>query len=559
MNLFDLALTYVHGLDPVLDDMNRKGVRICKEAQLRLRSTLEARIQELLEKAQNVPEEVKPTRLWKKLPKDVLVQEVWIPGMVKVCGKCFESIKGKGDHQKGKQNPCRGATVDKVPGQIKAWIEVLPFNPLSGKQLLAYLKHFKHPVGKAIKTGEDSVDKRQLAKLIKKYGDTHPVYKIVSDIRGVRKVLSGNLYEPDENGYAHGRYKHTPSTLRLAQANYNFMQVSHRSGAPYATEIREQIIPSPGCVFVEADYSALEAVLVGHFMGDQGFIDLAKKGIHSYLCCKEFGWEFTPDNAKKAKKEHYDIYNRAKITVYLSLYQGGPGMLAGTFPDEYSWSTFADAFLDKHPECGCGKSASKVLAKTGAYDPHTKRIRPLIMVSHCENCFLKIPSKFRAKWSAMAIADWEQTKFVNEFPALPTWWHSTKELAQRQGYLQSPWGFRGYFHNVLRKNEEGQLVDGEDANAAVNFQPQHAGGMIGRETILLFGQTWLRQYMPANGFIHDGWVFDVPEARKSECIELVEKIMPRKIPQLNNLRIGCEISVGTANWSKMETVKVVSV
>jgi hypothetical protein len=374
----------------------------------------------------------------------------------------------------------------------------------------------------------------------------------------VRKVLSSNLYIPDEHGYAHGRYKHTPSTLRLAQAGYNFTQVSHRQGAPFAKEIRQQVIPSEGCVFVEADYSALEAVLAGHFMGDPGFTQLAKDGIHSWLCCKELGWDFTPDIGPKVKGSHYEMYNRAKITVYLSLYQGGPGMLSGTFPDSYSFETFAQSHIERNDVCACGNTAAFVLAKTSPYDA-AKNIRPLQLVSHCKGCFEKIPSKFRFKWNTMAIADWEQTKFIRQFPALPKWWHSTKELAQRQGYLQSPWGFRGYFYNVLRKDENGKLVDGEDANAAVNFQCQHAGGMIGRESLLLFGQTWLRPYMPANGFIHDGFGFDVPVGRQGECMELVGKILTRKIPQLNNLRIGVEVSVGTKNWSEMQTVLTLKV
>jgi hypothetical protein len=568
VNLFQLYKTYLHDLDKVLFDMEKHGCRIDKAAQESLRTKIEVEIAELLEKAQHVPDDVKPTKLWKKFPKDKLVQEIWVPAMVKACGKCFETITGKAAHQKGRQNPCKGATVEKIPGQAKAYIEVLPFNPLSTKQLTAYCKFYKHPVGKHMKTGNDTVNVRHLQKLEKKYGDKHGIYKLTLRIRGLQKVLSGNLYEPDANGYAHGHYKHTPSTLRLAQAGYNFMQVSKRGNAVYAKEVRKQIVPSPGCVFVEADYSALEAVLTGYFMGDDEFISLARRGIHSWLCCQNFGWEFNQESIDKIKANYVDQYDRAKITVYLSLYEGGPGMLAGTFPDGYSWETFSLAHFKEHSQCRCGRKAEEVLATTSPYDPMTKKIRPLVMQSLCGDCWKKIPAKFRFKWNAMNIAEWEQFKFISRVPKLPLWWRHTKELAQRQGYLQSPWGFKCPFYSVLRPEErenpltgkmETVLVDGPDSNAAVNFNPQHAGGMVGREALLLFGQTWLRKFMPANGFIHDGWIFDVPEGRKSECIEVIERIMPRPIPALNGLRIGCEISVGERSWADTRTVKTVTV
>lgn len=82
---------------------------------------------------------------------------------------------------------------------------------------------------------------------------------------------------------------------------------------------------------------------------------------------------------------------------------------------------------------------------------------------------------------------------------------------------------------------------------------------MGREALLLFGQTWLRKYMPANGFCHDGFLFDVPEGRKSECIEVVERVLPRPIKPLNNLRIGCEVKVGYQSWAKMAVERVITV
>jgi hypothetical protein len=500
-SLWDFYLEQVFDLDPVLHQMGRvNGVNVSVERQNALREKIQVEVAELIEEAQKaVPEELRPTKIWKKQPQDRLTQQIWVPGMVKVCSKCYETVTSKVAHQKGRQNPCKGANIEKVPGQTAAFLEVLPFNPLSGPQMVAYCKHYKHPLAKHMKTGQDTLDKKHLKKLVGKYGETHAIYRIAARIRVVNKVLSTFVdgFKPDSKGKIYGTYTHAPATFRLSQKSCNFMQVSHREDAVYAEEIRSTIVPSPGHVFVEADSSAIEAVMTGYFAGDPAYIELAKKSVHAYLCCLDLGWEFNEENIRKVKKEQKGLYARMKQTVHGSSYGMGPGML---------------------------------LANN--------------------------PTVFKTKTEAAAA----QKKFFDACPTIPKWWAQIKMFAYRNGFLENPWGLRNYFGQPLRRDsqDDTRIVDGEDSDKAVAFLPQSSAACFMRENLKLLAKDWL-PYMPANGVCHDSYLLDVPAHLEEQAIEALIKVLTRPIPQMQNLTVGCEVGVGKESWFGVSTVRVVRV
>lgn len=499
-SLWDLYIESVFELDPILETMGRvNGVCVSTERQQELRTKIQVELAELLDDAQKVvPEALCPTRIWKKQPKDRLTQEVQIPGTVKVCSVCGQTVAGKAAHLKGgKKNPCAGAEIRKVPGTVPGYMEVLPFNPLSGPQLMAYCQHFKHPLATHMKTGQPTLDKKHLKKLVSKYGETHPIYRISARMRVVNKVLSTFVdgFAPDAKGRIYGTYKHQPASFRLSQSSVNLMQVSHKEDAAYAEDVRRTIIPRPGHIFVEADSSAIEAVMTGYFCGDPAYMALAKKGVHAYLCCLELGWEFTDENIRTVKAEHKSLYARMKQVVHGSSYGMGPGLMAANFPHIFK----------------------------------TKR-----------------------------EAEIAQRKFLDACPVIPKWWAEIKLFAYRNGYLENPWGLRNYFGQTLRKDGD-RVVDGEDADKAVSYLPQSSAAMFMRENLkLLAADGWL-PYMPANGVCHDSYNLDVPAELEQKAIDALVKILTRPIPQMRNLQIGCEVGVGRTSWADVQTVRVCKV
>jgi hypothetical protein len=151
------------------------GVHIDIEAQQRLKAELAQRERELVEASQEmVPLELLPRKRYKKLPKEsegrTFVPEI-VRGATTKCSICGEEGVTKGAHLKGgKKNPCAGAEILKVEGDVVVYDELLPFNPCSEKQVKRYIKHFGHPMKVNWKTKKETSDKQLIQRLKKKFG-----------------------------------------------------------------------------------------------------------------------------------------------------------------------------------------------------------------------------------------------------------------------------------------------------------------------------------------------------------------------------------------------------
>jgi len=509
---WDLFERHVVDLMPILDEAGQRGNLIDLDYSRALLEELNAEKDVLMAKAQElVPNFLKPTKRYKKLPSDV-GDRIFVPveemGLVRECTHCHQQGVKAADHFKGgKKNPCKaaGATIVKVSAMVTEWDEILPFNLNSSHQIKSYIRHYKHPMGKDRKTDNDSANSAHLEKLAKKYGESHPIYRVVVDMHKVAKVVSTYIYldKVDENGYIHTSYVNAPSTWRLASRNVNLQNVPKRAGNKWAKKARRQIIARPGHIFVQADSTSIEAVCTGWLIGDENFIAVAKKSIHAYLCCQELGWEFTDANIEKVKAEQKKLYDQFKTAVYLLLYGGDPYLMYMTNPDVFPSKKDAEIIQDK--------------------------------------IFALMPK----------LKDWQDT---------------TREQAKKEGVLQSSWGYRHKFYDVytfkkykktgeIEYDEKGQpkIKLGNDAKRALAFKPQNCAGAFCRDTCLLIGKSKWRQYMPANISVHDGYTLEVPIALKDEAIDFLVETLTRPIPEMSGIRIGCEVDCGF-NWSdKSET------
>lgn len=505
---------HVVDLDPLLMQIGRNGVLIDRVAQDGLRAELEGERDRLNTEAQLVvPTILKPTEIFKKLPETFgLYKEIQIPSAkVKVCSKCGQEGITKTVHLKGgKKNPCHGADIIFTSGRVSAYEITLDFNPNSVQSLIAYAKHFGHPVPQSHKTGRDTLDKKVVAKLAKTKGAKHPVYQIALALRGVRKTLGTYVegFEPDSHGLIHTTLGYHPSSGRLSSRNVNLQNVSHRGGVAYADRVRRTIVPRPGFVFVEADSSAIEAVCTGYFMGSAAYIALAKKGIHDYLTCFEFG-------------------------------AGG-----------------IDPLL-----FGSGHVATAKAVDPGGYDE--ARTRNKIVVHGTS--YGMTPYLMHMNWPAIfptvASAEKAQRRFFDACPGLKEWQHDTRVVAHKQSYLENPWKYRHYFYDVFAgKDQQGNYLLGEDAKRCVSFLPQSSAAAFMKDNILILAQSRFWP-MPAIGVIHDSYCLEVRPADVDEAVELLVNTLTRPIPEMNNLTIGCEVKVtvpdvdGTLNWNCMQTIR----
>ena len=506
-SLWDFYLRYHRQLDPVLYRAGReRGLPIDRHAQQDLGRFLTAEVTRLLQEAQGlVPDAVKAVTLYTRKPPLWPTREVLAPATVKVCSLC-------GQLRATSRHPCvvkLGATIlttthqttqyqvvfdpaalGEAPTleQIEGLVDLAGFNPNSPPQLIRYVQLKGHKAtAPSVRSLVENMDADALYWLTKRYGSTDPIYPLTSTIRDLRKTKGTYVdgFAPDHKSRIYTTLSRVPSTYRFSSRNVNLQNVSHRSDKRFADRIRGTIVPPPGHVFVSCDWSAIEAVLVGHFAEDPDYIRGAQQGIHDLVNCTQHGESFTEETRLRSKTEWKDDREKYKRVVHLSNYDGTPYEMRRRYPE----------------------------------------IFPTLQ-------------------SATEL----QAQYFRMFPSIPVWHDKVRSLAHHQHYLQSPWGFRHWFWRVYY-HQDGVRMDGEDAKRCVAFLPQHSAAMMMSDLILDLSSTPWERFMLANLTIHDELTLCVPDSLAEECGEMLLDRMTRPVPLLDGLRVGAECKMGTLDGS----------
>lgn len=494
----------------VLHEAGRRGNYIDIPVQQELQAELEVESDRIHGEIQKVvPEELKPSKAFKREPEYYDFTGV-DEGKVKICSRCGIQVTSKILHLKGgKKNPCAGADILTIKGPVPIWFQRLPFNANSSTQLIGYASHFGHPVGKNIKTNNDSMDSKHMQKLARVFGHEHPLYDLTVELHRVAKALSTYVIgmRPDALGKVYTTFVNVPSTWRLSSQAVNMQNQGKRESNKWAKRARRTIIAPPGHKIVQADSSSIEAVITGFLMDDPHYIEIAKRSIHAYLCCKWIGWEPTDENIAKIKneKQYAELYEQLKRVVHGTAYGMGVRLM------------------------------------------HMNDPRVFPSVKDAKRC---------------------QDFLFAEFPKLKAWQNLIRQQAQKDCYLTSPWGHKHYFYDVFtyQVSSGGKLIYGndgkprvklgKDSKRAIAYLPQHCAGMFARENLVLIGKTEARQWMGANCSVHDSYALIVPDHRVGDAADILVNILTRPVPQLGNLRIGCEVEVGQ-NWGEMKKIRTV--
>jgi len=169
-----------------------------------------------------------------------------------------------------------------------------PFNPGSSKQILGYMKAhgLQGGVNYKSKSGNPSTDKQTLKRLSRR----HPIFKKILEWREVSKIQSTyvapNLQRvggSGSDGRIHPSFLHNPSTMRLSSHDPNIQNVpGAEDDESLATKFRQCIVATEGCLLVESDFAAIEAVLTGYFMQDDHFLRIAPWA-HTYALAASQG------------------------------------------------------------------------------------------------------------------------------------------------------------------------------------------------------------------------------------------------------------------------------
>jgi uracil-DNA glycosylase family 4 len=184
-------------------------------------------------------------------------------------------------------------SLSKQVATVRRWFWQEPFNPDSPQQLMAYVLAKGHTPGKAKATGNDSVDRETLSRLIRETED--PFYQAILDYRAVGKVRStyviGTEKRLDADDRVHPTFSFKPSTMRLSAQNPNIQNVVHGDdeGKSLASGYRLCVVAKRSSWMMEFDYSAIESVVSGWCMRDPRFIRYAKLGVHAIVASHSLG------------------------------------------------------------------------------------------------------------------------------------------------------------------------------------------------------------------------------------------------------------------------------
>jgi len=416
--------------------------------------------------------------------------------------------------------------IVKKETEVERWFVEGEFNPMSVPQILVYMEHtgIKGKPNKKSRTGKPSTDEVTLKKLSGK----DKFYRLLLEYRKIQKLkgtyVASNLGRLDKNDRIHPKWGHNPSTWRLSCEDPNWQNIPGRDmdeEDSLSREFRKCVVARDGCVLVEADFSAIEAVETGWFSNDKDYVRLARMGIHSYLLSHlikdpaDLSWpdDQLADHLARIKKENKEStgYYALKRTVHLTNYGGSPWMM--------------------------------------------QRVEPSI--------FPTIKS----------AAD-SQNFYLDLVPKLKQWQSSIRQRAARENCLggnDHPFKLKHWFWDVVAYDRNGKQKPGSDWNRVVAFYPQSTAAGVLYEAVLRLHDPDSPYYVgdmfdgrtPLRALIHDSILGEVPVSSLDAYLERLTGSMLEPIREQpldpswgmgEFLQIGVDVKVGP-NWADMESVQ----
>jgi DNA polymerase family A len=376
------------------------------------------------------------------------------------------------------------------------YMKVLEFNPDSTDQVQELARYLKVKLPRR----KDSDDEDALStekKYLKQAAKKHPVFGIILECRERNKMLSTYNWVLDTFNRVHTTIGHHPSTWRKSSRDYNLQNIPKRSDL--ATEFRRMVVAPPGHCIVEADSSAIEAVLVGYFARSPRYITLAKCGIHDWFNGVVHGESFSPDlpfDELKAQcklaKARYPKESRevAKRTIHLTAYYGTPIRMNDEYPNEF-------------PTVGIARKLQNQLLATPPGED------------------------------------------------LQRWWHETHARANHDKFLTSPFGGRHRFFHIFKYNSRTQQWEpkGDDAKRCIAYLPQHSASMIQDIYVDALWKGPVAPYMRLP--IHDSVLTVAPASEAPDVARAMFNTFQMPIEELEGLTIGAEVSASGegGNWA----------
>ncbi len=461
------------------------------------------------------------------------------------------------------------------------WVRIVPFSHNSGPQIKKYIEFrraeeiarrmakgqhesdanrlakYKVPLvrDKATKGLKENTGAKELDKLHKSTGDE--VFHLIVEVKKLNKLYGtyykgwqvtrdGKLVSPE---FVHTTFGVADTgTGQLSSTDPNIQNAPKHGDL--AKEFRATIKAKTGKVLLEFDKKAFHAQTLAFLAKDKAYARVSALDVHSYM---------TAFRLKLPEATQLLSWSDSDIKAWLKKMK-------------------ADPFIYKEeavPDIPNGLTFQQIR------DYKSKRvILGLGFAQGAKSIYEQNPESYKSAKEVQEFID----MLWKVFPDIKKFHTAITQLAHKQTYLISLWGYIRRFYDVFQwdstkwnsfTNSQGDWKHGDDFEAAIAFLPANcAFGMIKEEMLRLAGYLgefkpgyYLERvgedYLTRYGFcnqVHDSLVFHCDLSLRDECIENVLKVMREPCLTLsdpvmapNGLFVDAEVKVGP-DWAHMSEV-----
>jgi hypothetical protein len=502
---------YVMQLEPILEKMSRRGLPVSNENYDRVKAQLEERRAAIFDAMQTlVPEECRPfhpAKGYKEEPDGATIGGATSVKKKKGDKKIvIPAVWGQRDIEIKCPPDCKLSHPDKL--YETHWVKLLPWTP-SPKNLIAYMKHRKHPIPSNYKTGKATTDQAELGRLAKKTKDL--LYSVVLEYREISTVIDNHIHNwaPARDNKVHPTFYYETGTGQLASRRPNVQNAPKHKKA--TADIFRSMVEAPdGYTILSFDYKSFHAQTLAFEAQDKDYLRLAKLDIHSFL------------------------------TAYLVREADRDRLLQ--LPDEELSARLRD-IRGRHTSIRDQQAKRAVLGYGFGMG-----WRKLYMLNQ---------ESFGSQSEAKRVLD----TLNGLFPKACRWRDEVRMRAHEQGYLMSRAGCIRWFWEVFKWDGSKLVPGGDDSESAVAFLPANDAFCHIKDAMLRLEQRGLLEKYGLCNQIHDDLMFVCPDSLVGEAVSEIRMEMERPSDTLIDPVVapaGLVVEVGVSSgkrWDLMKGVK----
>jgi uracil-DNA glycosylase family 4 len=560
----------VEGLQPILEGMQERGIRVSPEAREKLLGEIEVEkglaMRELQE---GIPEDLKP-----KDPKNGYVswppevKEVWQrwTGLKVVKKKDYWEPLGGEDSNEAKMLRTeiseKTGLVWRTFNGIKRPVRIEDFLPNSTQQVQALIKHYGQKVPKSL-DGDETTAKGELRKLAQRCRDEKVKYKQpqahaladhidrILSYRELNKISSTYIegWPLGSDGCVHTTWTFRPATGQLSAIEPPVQTAPAHGGL--AKRFKETMVASPGCTLIKFDYQAFHLKTMGFEAEDETYIRMACIDGHAFVLAHIIRGLVPQLRDKAVKTFPTSACQETRDLALRNIDMLSEAVLL--LEDLDSWPQMEDQ--DLRYRLLFFKRNFKFIRDTQA-KPSLLGVQLMLQA---KKLYEMNRNGFKNKAQAQGVIDLILKKL---YPKVAQYQTRVLNEAAQKGFLISRYGFIRHFYGVRRWDAKKQMeVKGEEAESAVSFYVQNDAFGKMREAMLDLRERGLDEKYRMTNNIHDAAVFDCPDEFVDEAVVTVKEVMEAPARKLVNrvaprglvCSVDCEMG---PNMGALKEVKI---